>query len=201
MRNGQSGPLVSLVIGGTNTVQLPSELLKFIPWFSTAGLGAKSLNGLFVPYTYKQFMAIINFVMNPENGLDSKYYHDWRFFFCTANISHARMEHIDPMLRIPIEKISIRGEGPYYIADDPEELFAMSSYFRAVFDHDNSRPFVKKLFVNIPYEDSLLTTILNKHFAKLSRKDDDEVIEIMNKYGVDYPVCDTCGSTMYCGHR
>ncbi len=70
MRKGKVGPLVTLIVGGTNTVQLPESLLKFIPWFSQM----ESLNGMFVPYKYEDFMAVINFTMNPEYGLDIKYH-------------------------------------------------------------------------------------------------------------------------------
>lgn len=195
LRNGDCGYMVTLHVGGTNNIVLPRELLTFIPYFALSA----NKSEIFVPYKYDEFKAIIDFVFDPDGGLHEDHSRAWRFFFCAINISETHMLHVPEALRIPVENIVITYNDWDIKISDYEDLFRRSQYFAAKFKHNTSFPYTGDIVCEV--DNDIIGHILDNEFDDLGKFTADEVIDVVNKYGINFEKCLMCSSIQYCDHR
>lgn len=183
---------------------LPRNMLEFIPFFSEL-LSEKpnvSNTHYFVPFPYERFTPLIDFMFNPDLGLDDEHYSTWRFFFRVNNIAESCMQTIPEILRIPVQDIIIVPKrGNWYNSKKYclDHLFATSNYFRVLF----SNPVVNNFRIDLDNDDdAALVLILNKEWKTLAFEHRvSEVKEVMAKFAVTLDACLECNSTDYCKCR
>lgn len=183
---------------------LPRNMLEFIPFFSEL-LSEKpnvSNTHYFVPFPYERFTPLIDFMFNPDLGLDDEHYSTWRFFFRVNNIAESCMQTIPEILRIPVQDIIIVPKrGNWYNSKKYglDHLFATSNYFKVLF----SNPVVNNFRIDLDNDDdAALVLILNKEWKTLAFEHRvSEVKEVMAKFAVTLDACLECNSTDYCKCR
>ena len=211
LRTGQIHDFVWIMVGGVKWMLLPRKMLSFMKYFDAHSVDAPANNGpIYVPYAYKEFKALVNFMFDPDGGLDKVHYRTWRIFFQASNISNNHMEHVPETLRIPIQKITIKTtDGHTYstsssilnenhVKNGIDHLFNISEYFRNLFKYNVAQ----SLQIEIEQDDYPLILILNNRMAELAEKfTEDKVNAVVAKYQVKFYPCMNCRSTEYCEHR
>jgi len=218
LREGDSGAgidMINLHVGGTGIITLPKRLLLWIPYFTKLlkDRPCAPCTNIFVPYNYDEFKAIIDFMFDPDAGLDESHHRAWRFFFCAVNLSSAHMEHIPEILQIPVDNITfksvLRQDWCARFTLKTERLrwwFVRSDYFRALFGHDITKPYTGSGFTFVlPPEDDCLMDIIANDFQTLAKADVNKVIAVVDKYAINFAQCVVCAPkvlcTKYCIHR
>jgi hypothetical protein len=205
-------------VGGERKFTIPIELLSVIPYFKkflTKLMESQQqvTDVLFVPYDPNAFHEILNFLYDPDSGLDPKYWRAWRFFFCCANVSAKIMDdlQIPDILHIPITPLKIYPtdwdnfrDGPHYFSIQYDKIAAVSSYFKKLYENQSVAPFTgsdpEHIYIN--ETESAFNTIIYIACEEFAQFQDSKVnLEVLDTYCVELPAC-VCGDTRYrCQHR